>query len=118
MAAKGWTWVSIVWLRCGGRAISFALAFTLAAEHAADGGGAADPLHGGSRLQVDQVVVGLAHARVFPLVAPPEEEPGTLLKKAACSKEGRRTWHQHRQTSFCTDKKQISTLMYIMPWFR
>lgn len=78
-------------LRCGSRAVSFALALTLAAEHAADGGGAAGPLHRGSRLQVDQVVVGLAHARVFPLVASPEEEPGTLLKEAACSTEKRRT---------------------------
>lgn len=42
--------------------------------------------HGGDlrwRLQVLQVVVGLAHARILPLVPPPEEQLGALVQETA-----------------------------------
>lgn len=68
-----------MWLPHGGRAIGFALIPTLAVEHAAKRGCSAGPLHCGWRLQVNQVIVRLAHPRVLALVTPAEEEPGTLL---------------------------------------
>ena len=68
-----------MWLPHGGRAIGFALTLTLAVEHPAERGCSAGPLHCSRRLQVNQVVVGLAHPRVLALVTPPEEELGTLL---------------------------------------
>lgn len=73
----------------GSRAVSFALvlaALAVADEHAAKRGGPAGPLHCGRRLEVSQVVVRLAHPRLFALVATPEEELGALLKEAPCSK--------------------------------
>lgn len=73
-----------MWLPHGGRAIGFALILTLAVEHTAKRGRSAGPLHGGRRLQVNQVIVRLAHPRVLALVTPPEEELGTLLQEAAC----------------------------------
>lgn len=76
-----------MWLPHGGRAVSFALILTLAVEHAAKRGRSTGPLHCGRRLQVNQVIVRLAHPRVLALVPPPEEELGTLLKEAACSGE-------------------------------
>lgn len=78
----------------GGRAIGFTLILTLAIEHAAERGCPARPLHRGRRLQVHQVVVGLAHARILALVTPPEEELGALLKEAACK------WRKDRRHSF------------------
>lgn len=71
----------------GDTTISFALRLAPAVQQAVDGGRSAGPLHGGRRLQVHQVVVGLAHPGVFALVAPPEEELGTLLEEAAWSEE-------------------------------
>lgn len=73
-----------MWLPGGGRAISFTLILTLAVEHTAKRGCSAGPLHCGRGLQVNQVIVGLAHPRVLALVTPPEEELGALLKEAAC----------------------------------
>lgn len=81
-----------MWLPRGGRAIGFTLILTLAIEHTAERGCPARPLHRSRRLQVHQVVVGLAHARILALVTPPEEELGALLKEAACSGEGQETF--------------------------
>lgn len=67
----------------GGGAVSFALRLAPAVQQAVEGGRAAGPLHGGGRLQVHQVVVGLAHPGLLTLVAPPEKELGALLKEAA-----------------------------------
>ena len=69
-------------LLCGGKAIGFALALgqQLAVEHAGEGGGAAGAVHGHWVFEVHQVVVGLAHARLLALVAPAEEQLGTLLQ--------------------------------------
>lgn len=76
---KGMGVGSHVWLPHGGRAVGFALTLTLAVEHAAERGRSAGTLHRGRRLQVNQVIVRLAHPRVLPLVPPPEEEFGALL---------------------------------------
>lgn len=74
----------------GGRAIGFALMFgqQLAVEHAAKCGCSTGPVHWTRRIQVNQVIVRLAHPRIFPLVTPPEEELGALLQEATCSKTG------------------------------
>lgn len=74
-----------------GGAVSFALAFTFAAEHAAKRSGSAGPLDCGRRLEVNQVIVRLAHPRLLALVTASEEELGALLKEAACSKQKRRS---------------------------
>lgn len=74
--------MSDVWFTHGGRAIGLTLVFALAAEHAANGGCPAGPLYS-RRIQVHQVIVGLAHTWVFPLVTPAKEQSGTFLKKAA-----------------------------------
>lgn len=65
-----------------GRAIDFTL-LSFAAKHSAMGGCPAGPLHCGRRLQVHQIVVGLAHPWVLALVTPPEEELCTPLEEAA-----------------------------------
>lgn len=67
-----------------GSAIGFALILALAAEHTAQRGRAVGPFHRSWRLQVNQVVVRLAHPRVLVLAPPAEEELGTLAKKTAC----------------------------------
>lgn len=72
------------WQAHRGSAIGFALILALAREHAAQRGRAVGPLHRSRRLQVDQVVVRLAHSRVLVLAPPPEEELGTLAEKTAC----------------------------------
>lgn len=72
------------WKPHRGRAICFALILALAREHAAQRGRAIGPLHRSRRLQVDQVVVRLAHSRFLVLPPPPEEELGTLAKETAC----------------------------------
>lgn len=71
----------------GGGTVSSALGLAPAVQQAVDGGRPAGPLHGGRGLQVHQVVVGLAHPGVLALVAPPEEELGTLLEEAAWREE-------------------------------
>lgn len=68
-----------MWLPRGGRAVCFALILTLAVEHAAERGGSTGPLYCGWRLQVNQVIVRLAHPWLLALVTPSEEEPGALL---------------------------------------
>lgn len=67
-----------------GRAVCFALILALAREHAAQCGRAVGPLHRSRRLQVDQVVVRLAHPRFLVVAPPPEKELGTLAKETAC----------------------------------
>lgn len=74
---------SCVRLAGRGRAVGFAFVFALAAEHAADGRSPTRSLHRGRRLQINQVIVGLAHPRLLPLVSPPEEQPRSLLKETA-----------------------------------
>lgn len=74
---------SRMWLPHGGRAVGFALILTLAREHTAKRGCSAGSFHCSWRLQVNQVIVGLAHPRVLALVTSPKEELGTLLKEAA-----------------------------------
>lgn len=71
----------------GGRTISFALSLAPAVQQAVEGGCSAGSLHRSRRLQIHQVIVGLAHPGIFALVAPPEEELCTLLEEAAWSEE-------------------------------
>lgn len=72
-----------MWFPYGGRAIGFALVFTFAVEHAAECGSPAGALYCTRRIQVHQVIVRLAHARLLPLVTPPKEKPRTFLQEAA-----------------------------------
>lgn len=64
-------------------AVCFALVF--GQQFAVD-----DALEGGSAsllglLQVLQVVMGLTHPRLLPLLPAPEKQPGTLMEEAACT---------------------------------
>lgn len=74
------------WFLGGGGAVGFAGGLAPAVQQAVEGGRAP---HRGRRLQVHQVVVGLAHPRVLPLVAPPEEELCTLPEEAAWGEEAK-----------------------------
>lgn len=80
----------------GGGTISVALGLAPAVQQAVDGGRPAGALLARRRLQVHQVVVGLAHPGLFALVAPPEEELGALLEEAAWREEagGKNGWQQ------------------------
>lgn len=69
----------------GGRTIKFALRLAPAVQQAVEGGRPAGSLRRRGRLQVHQVIVGLAHPGLFALVAPPEEELCALLEEAAWS---------------------------------
>lgn len=73
-------------MRVPRRAVGFAAALgqQLPVDDASEGGGPALLVDGGRVLQVHQVVVRLAHARVLPLVSPPEEQLGALAEEAAC----------------------------------
>lgn len=89
-----------MWIPRRSRAVSFALVFitlTLADEHAAKRGGSAGPLHCSRRLEVNQVIVRLAHPRLFALVTPPEEELGALLKEAPSAFLAARLRYTHGQ---------------------
>lgn len=72
------------WKAHRGSAIGFALILALAGEHAAQRGRVVGPLHRSRRLQVDQVVVRLAHSWLLVLAPPAEEELGTLAEETAC----------------------------------
>lgn len=100
---------SRMWLPHRRRAVGFTLTLTLAVEHAAERGCSARSLHCGRRLQVNQVIVWLAHPRVFALVTTSEEELGALLQEAACGKEEERKqpetwivskWHHSRRRHY------------------
>lgn len=70
---------SSIWFPDGGSAVGFALIPTPSAEHAAERSCSAGALHRGWRLQVNQVIVRLAHPRVLALVTASEEELCTFL---------------------------------------
>ena len=70
-------------LGCGAVGFALALGQQLAVHHPAESGCAVLSVHRHRLLQVHQVVVRLAHPRVFTLAAPAEEQLGTLLQEAA-----------------------------------
>jgi len=94
------------WLPRGGSAVGFALVLTPAAEHAAERGRPAGLLHRARRLQVHQVIVRLAHARLLALVTAPEEELGALLKEAAWSGGGQKTGNMNGDASGHQDNEE------------
>lgn len=103
---------SHMWLSRGGTAICFALILRvkLAAEHAAESGCSAGPVHCHRWLKVNQVVVRLAHPWVLALVPPPEEQLGTLLQEAACGQSRREIQYHEYSLSTLTGIHRFSIL--------